>query len=59
MICKYCYNEIDSDRGMLKPDKYGFFFVCEVQFRPNVAIGHAPMDNLDYIEYVAKQKNLI
>lgn len=60
LICKYCKKALES-KGLalsfktLTANEIGYYFVCSNN--PNKY--HKPMDNLDYIEHLAKQKNLI
>jgi len=54
-ICKHCKKEVDENNGALKQSERGFYFVCDT----NIEMYHEAMDNLDYIEWLAKQKNLV
>ena len=58
-ICKYCKVELDPTNTLpykaVKMDKRGYYYVCQT----NLNHHHEPMDNLDYIEWVAKQRGLV
>jgi hypothetical protein len=57
LLCKHCKKEMDQTHkgATLRPNKRGFWFVCN----NNSAMNHEPMDNLDYIEWLAKRKGLV
>lgn len=56
-ICKHCKKKLDGTitYRLVKMDKAGYYYVCADNFGNN----HEPMNNLDYIEWVAKKKKLV
>lgn len=58
-LCKYCKLELRDDEVATKEmNLNGYFYVCsERQAAPIQS--HKPMDNLDYIEWLAKKRNIV
>ena len=58
-ICKYCKCELQDIADGCKSvimNENGYYYVCS--WDGTKIIDHEPMDNLDYIEYLAKLRNL-
>jgi len=58
-ICKHCHTNIEWDVNIYKTvDPFAMYFYYCVESNNETRI-HEAMDNLDLIEYLAKQRGLV
>ena len=63
ILCKQCKKVIIPDGNTIswrtrEQNEFGWVNVCTNYDKVNT-IYHKPMDNLDYIEHLAKERNLV